>query len=163
MVADEKRSKFNVGADKEQRTYDGILFDSKMEMHYYRDVVLPLAGSGEITKYELQKSYELQPKYRHNGKVVQPITYVADFYIEYADGRREIIDTKGFADSVAKMKRKMMWYQYPEIDYRWIVYVKKYGGWVDYDEVNRLRREAKKAKKLMEEKENDYGSEEGNV
>lgn len=163
MVADEKRSKFNVGADKEQRTYDGILFDSKMEMHYYRDVVLPLAGSGEITKYELQKSYELQPKYRHNGKVVQPITYVADFYIEYADGRKEIIDTKGFADSVAKMKRKMMWYQYPEIDYRWIVYVKKYGGWVDYDEVNRLRREAKKAKKLMEEKENDYGSEEDNV
>ena len=163
MVADEKRSKFNVGADKEQRTYDGILFDSKMEMHYYRDVVLPLAGSGEITKYELQKSYELQPKYRHNGKVVQPITYVADFYIEYADGRREIIDTKGFADSVAKMKRKMMWYQYPEIDYRWIVYVKKYGGWVDYDEVNRLRREAKKAKKLMEEKENDYGSEEDGI
>lgn len=163
MVADEKRSKFNVGADKEQRTYDGILFDSKMEMHYYRDVVLPLAGSGEITKYELQKSYELQPKYRHNGKVVQPITYVADFYIEYADGRKEIIDTKGFADSVAKMKRKMMWYQYPEIDYRWIVYVKKYGGWVDYDEVNRLRREAKKAKKLMEEKENDYGSEEDNI
>ena len=141
-----ERSKYNVDRDKEQRTYDSIVFDSVMEMEYYRDVILPLSRSGEITHYELQKKYVLQPKFKHDGKLIRPIIYVADFYIEYADGRVEVIDTKGFPDSVAKIKKKMFLYQYPNLNYRWITLVKKYGGWNDYDEVVRLRKEAKKNK-----------------
>ena len=80
-----ERSKYNVDPDKAKRTYDGIVFASVMEMKYYRDVVLPLARSGEIAHYELQKEYVLQPKYIHDGKTVRPITYVADFYIDYSD------------------------------------------------------------------------------
>lgn len=129
------------------RTYDGIIFDSQMEMKYYRDVVLPQSRSGEIKRFELQKEYVLQPKYRRDGKLIRPIIYVADFYIEYADGRTEVIDTKGCPDSVAKIKRKMFMYQYPDTTYRWITYVKKWGGWCDYDDVNRLRKEAKRAAK----------------
>lgn len=148
-----QRSKYNVDSDKTKRTYDGIVFASVMEMRYYRDVVLPLARSGEITHYELQKEYQLQPKYIHDGKTVRPITYVADFYIEYADGRVEVIDTKGCADSVAKIKKKMFMYQYPDLPYRWITYVKKWGGWLDYDEVIKLRKEARAADKAKKGKE----------
>lgn len=145
--------------DTEKRTHNGIVFDSVMEMKYYRDVVLPLEESGQITHYELQKPYELQPKFTHDNKNVRPIVYVADFYIEYADGTNEIIDIKGTADSIAKLKRKMMWFQYPETPYRWITYIKKLGGWVEYDIVCEYRKEAKKAKKAVQQKEEEDSNE----
>ena len=101
-------------------------------------------------EYELQKPFELQPKFHNGKKTVQPIVYVADFYIKYRDGKSEVIDTKGCADSAAKMKRKMFWYHYPDMTYRWITYVIKFGGWIDYDEANKLRRIEKKKRKVLE-------------
>ena len=141
------RSKYNVDKDTAKRTYNNIVFDSVLEMKYYRDVILPNVESGLIKYYELQKEYELQPKFTHNDKTVLPIKYVADFYIEYTDGHKEVIDTKGLPDSVALLKRKMYWYHYPDVDYKWITYVKKYGGWLDYDTVKKLRSQEKKNKK----------------
>ena len=141
------RSKHNLDKDTAKRTYNNIVFDSVLEMKYYRDVILPNVESGLIKYYELQKEYELQPKFTHNGKTVLPIKYVADFYIEYTDGHKEVIDTKGLPDSVALLKRKMYWYHYPDVDYKWITYVKKYGGWLDYDTVKKLRSQEKKNKK----------------
>lgn len=130
-------------------------------MKYYRDVILPYTRSGEITHYEMQKPFELQPRFHREGKTIQPILYVADFYIEYGDGRIEVIDIKGCADSVARIKRKMFWYLYPDIPYRWLTHVVKYGGWIDYDEVAKLRRIAKKERKEkareQEERETDNG------
>ena len=141
------RSKYNVDKDTAKRTYNNIVFDSVLEMKYYRDVILPNVETGLIKYYEIQKEYELQPKFTHNGKTVLPIKYVADFYIEYTDGHKEVIDTKGLPDSVALLKRKMYWYHYPDVDYKWITYVKKYGGWLDYDTVKKLRSQEKKNKK----------------
>lgn len=140
------RSKYNVSSDLDKRTCNGIVFDSVMEMKFYRDVILPQAESGSITYYELQKPYELQPKFQYEGKNVRAIVYVADFYVEYEDGRKEVIDIKGAADSLAKMKRKLMWYKYPALPYRWITYSKKWGGWVDYEFVALKRRESKRTK-----------------
>lgn len=160
MGQEENRTKFNVEKDKEKRTHNGITFDSVMEMRYYRDVVLPQVESGEIAAYELQKPYILQPKFTHDEKPVREIQYVADFYIEYSDGHKMVVDTKGCPDSVAKIKRKMFWYCYPELDYRWICYSLKDGGWCDYEVVCKARKERKKAKKLAEErkeKENEQG------
>ena len=144
-------SKYNVKKSTDDRTCDGIVFDSAMEMKFYRDVILPNLGSGVIKRFELQKPYELQPKFTRGGKTIKSITYVADAYIEYADGSIILYDVKGMADTTAKIKRKMFWYRYPEVDYRWITYLKKYGGWIDYDEAQKLRREEKKNKKKMEE------------
>ena len=144
-----KRTKYNVGSDLSKRTFDGIVFDSCMEMKYYRDVVLPLSRSGEILEYELQKPFVLQPKFHNGKKTVQPIVYVADFYIKYRDGKSEVIDTKGCADSAAKMKRKMFWFHYPDVDYRWITYSKIDGGWVDYDDLKKARKERKKLKQAQ--------------
>lgn len=151
-----ERTKFNVDqSNRDKRTYDGIVFDSEMEMKYYRDVVLPLMGSGDLISFELQKEYELQPKFTYGGKKVLPIIYVADFYLEYADGHSEVIDVKGHADTAARMKRKLFWYVYPDLPYHWVTYVKKYGGWCDWDEVNHLRSVARREKKkLLAEKEN---------
>ena len=143
------RTKFNVDKDTEKRTYNGITFDSVMEMKYYRDVVLPQEESGEITHYELQKKYILQDGFEHDGKKILPIIYVADFYIEYADGRSTVIDIKGCPDTTAKIKRKLFWNRYRDTDYQWVTYIKKFGGWGNYDEFNRLRREAKRNAKAV--------------
>ena len=59
-VVVENRTKYNVDKQTARRTYNGIVFDSELEMKYYRDVILPQVGSGSIVDYELQKSYELQ-------------------------------------------------------------------------------------------------------
>lgn len=145
-----ERSKFNIDKDVEKRTYNNIVFDSQLEMKYFRDVLCPLVESGEVTKIELQKKYELQSGFIKDGKKVLPITYIADFYVEYANGHIEVIDTKGMPDNVAKLKRKMFWHKYPKIDYKWITYVKKYGGWLNYEDVKALRKEAKRQEKIKE-------------
>jgi hypothetical protein len=74
-----------------------------------------------------------------------------DFYVEYSNGRIEVVDTKGMSDSVAKIKRKLFWYKYPDVDYRWVTYIKKYGGWRDYDVVKALRKEEKYNKNKKED------------
>lgn len=148
------RTKFNVDKDATIRTYDGIVFDSRLEMRYYSEVVLPGVDSGQIRTYELQKKYELQPKFKHNGKTILPITYVADFYIEYSDGHIEVVDTKGMPDNVARLKRKMFLYHYPDVQFRWVSYSKKWGGWLDYETIQSLRREEKRSKNKKEEPDN---------
>lgn len=132
-------SKFNVSKNVNERTFDNISFASKLEMRFYQEVVLPKVGTGEIKTFQLQRPYELLPTFVHNGKKIRSIVYVADFYLVFDDGREEVIDTKGFADATAKLKRKLFWYKYPNINYRWVTYVKKYGGWIDYDEYQKLK------------------------
>ena len=143
------RTKFNVDKDTEKRTCDGIVFDSVLEMRYYRDVLCPLRESGDIVLCELQKSYELQPSFIHDGKTVRAITYVADFFVRYKDGHEEVIDTKGMPDSVAKLKRKMFWFRYPDVIYRWVSYSKIDGGWCDYDFLKQQRAARKREQKLQ--------------
>ncbi len=122
-------SKYHVSA-KEARTYDGIVFDSKAEMEFYRDIVLPLYNAGEIVRYELQKPFELQPGFRRYDKAVRAITYVCDFYLVYKNGRTEVIDVKGMATTEALLKRKMFWYKYPEENLLWMQ--KKNRQWTLY-------------------------------
>lgn len=148
----EDRTKYNVGKKTYDRTYDGIVFDSAVEMKYYRDVILPAVASGEITHYEMQKKYILQPAFTRDGKKIQAIEYKADFYTIDKDGKETVIDIKGCPDNVAKLKRKMFWCIYPDLDYVWLVYVKKYGGWVDYDECQRRRREEKRRNSISRKK-----------
>lgn len=148
----ERRSKFNVGKDKSDRTYDGIVFDSVLEMKYYRDYVLPKIETGEITYCERQKKYELQPSYIYQNKKVRPIDYKADFYLEYNDGNIVVVDIKGCPDNVAKLKRKMFSYKYPSIDYRWIGYSKISGGWKTIEEIQAGRKQRRLEKGLKKEK-----------
>ena len=89
---EETRSKFNVSDNVSKRTYDGIVFDSELEMKYYRDYVLPEFNSGNIVHYEMQKKYVRLPSFMYMGKAVLPIEYKADFYLVFADGSKQVIE-----------------------------------------------------------------------
>ena len=92
--------------------YHGIKFDSKKEMAYYIKLEL-LEQKGIIKDLELQKSFELQPSFKLNGKTYKKITYRADFsYVSVQDNKIHIVDTKGFRTDVYKLKRKMFAYKY---------------------------------------------------
>lgn len=141
------RSKYNVDLNNNTRTFNGIVFDSEMEMRFYRDFCIPKLEDGSVTKVALQVPYELQPKFRHNGLAVQAITYVADFVLTFADGHEQVVDVKGMPDSVAKLKRKLFWYVFPDKDYVWMTYSRIDGGWCTYETVQKNRKQRKKLKK----------------
>lgn len=137
-------SKYNVSSDVSKRTFEGIVYDSAIEMRFMRDYIKPRLESGELISAERQVKYELQPSFRHNGELVRAINYVADFVITYVDGHKVVVDIKGYPDSVALLKRKLFYYRYPDIDYQWLTWVKKFGGWITYDEYKMRKRTEKK-------------------
>jgi len=49
-------------------------------------------------------------------------------------------------DQKAPIKRKLFWYNYPDIKHYWVVRVLKYGGWIEHEEAQRLRRAEKRAR-----------------
>ena len=73
---------------------NGIKFDSKLESKVYQDLTC-LLKAGKISGLELQKSFELQPSFKYNGKTERAITYRADFYY-LKDGKEYVADAKGF-------------------------------------------------------------------
>ena len=116
---------------------DWINFDSEIEARFYSE------NKEEI--YKVHPRYILQPSYRGpSGKIVKAITYIADFEMMNGD----VIDVKGKATEVANIKRKIFWYMFPNMKLKWLWYVQKHGGRIDYGELESIRRHAKKAKKL---------------
>ena len=148
-----KRSKYGVDQTTkgkqnrtviDRKTEKEVCFDSLLEKRFYEDIVCAGLDSGEIVDYELQKKYKLQPSFRHNGKTIRAIDYVADFWVKYSDGSERVYDTKGgMVDPSAKIKRKLMYYIYPDLDYVWITHTKS-TGWIDWDENEALKRARKK-------------------
>lgn len=95
---------------------DGIRFDSKKEAKRYTELKL-LKRAGHLKELELQKVFELQPKYTNNkGEHIRAITYKCDFF--YYDNKKEqyiVEDTKGFKTDVYKLKKKLFEYVYPNL------------------------------------------------
>ena len=146
------RSKFNIDTSKkgkEKRTFEGITYDSEVELKYFRDYLLPLKKEGKIKNITLQPKFQLQPKYEKNGKKVLPIFYIGDFEIEYADGSSEIVDIKGNPDNMCKLKRKMFDFVYPDKTLRFVGYSKIDGGWVNIEVIEKGRKERKKVKNFQ--------------
>lgn len=114
---------------------DGIKFDSKLEMEYYL-YLKALQKDGIVTDFEIQKKFLLQEKTKYKGQAIREINYIADFYVNYTDGHTEIIDIKGSKfnlDNVFKLKRKMLIYKYPDIDFRVISRRGKKGSYEWYE------------------------------
>lgn len=146
-IESNSRSKYNVDLkNKAARTYDGIVFDSAGEMKMYRDFLLPQMEKGSIINIERQKTYILVEGFTYNDTKIRPITYVADFVVTYATGKTVVYDFKGMPDSVAKLKRKLFWNLYPNLELEWIVYSKIDGGYVPYETAQKGRKERRKAK-----------------
>lgn len=96
---------------------DGIIFASKKEARKYNELKL-LKRAGEIKDFELQPEFELQPGYRDRfGRWVHPIKYRADFRVIYPNGRVVVIDTKGYRTKDYRIKKKMLLYRYPDIEF----------------------------------------------
>lgn len=93
---------------------DGITFDSQMEARRYRELKL-LERGGVIHNLRRQVAFELQPGFRHKGRAILPIRYVADFVYIGADGREVVEDVKGHITKEYALKKKMMLYKGIEI------------------------------------------------
>lgn len=78
---------------------DGIEFDSRLEGFMYEK----LRDAG--IRFELQKKYELQSKFKYNSESIRAITYTVDFYLPDYD---ICIDTKGIATQQGLMRIKML-------------------------------------------------------
>jgi hypothetical protein len=115
-------------------------------MQFYKEVICVGLKDGSIKSFERQVKYELQPKYKYNNETILAINYVADFVITYADDSVIVIDVKGLPDSTAKIKKKMFHYKYPEIDYRWMGRSLQDGGWLEFKELEKKRKQRKKDK-----------------
>ena len=104
-----KPHKYNV-VSKARRTVCGITFDSMAEMNRYLELK-QLETSGVIAGLELQPKFLLIPKTEKGGRAVY---YIADF--KYTkDGKIIYEDVKGVQAEVYKLKKKLLFYKYPDI------------------------------------------------
>lgn len=95
--------------------YDGIKFDSEQERNHYIYLKF-LEQQGDIHDLKRQVRFELQPSFKHHGKTIRAITYVADFTFYDLDGNYHIIDVKGFKTDVYLLKKKMMQFKGYDIE-----------------------------------------------
>ena len=144
---------------------DGIIFDSQIEAEYYEYLKNEM-NMRRIRKFEMQKEFVLQDKFllvngerieesnkdfkklqkANPGCTTQAIKYIADFVVHYADGTIKVIDVKGQKTVDFKIKEKMFNYRYPEYNKLYCV-VKYKGQWLEYNEANKIKKQAKKNKK----------------
>ena len=62
-----------------------------------------------VVSIEEQVNFLLIPSQKVGGQCAERAChYVADFRVEYADGRKEVIDVKGFKTADYIIKRKLM-------------------------------------------------------
>lgn len=89
---------------------DGICFDSKKEGYRYL-YLKELENKGIISCLDRQVSYELQPSFKFEGKIIRSIRYVADFvYIK--NDKWVVEDVKGVQTDIYKLKKKIMLYKF---------------------------------------------------
>lgn len=144
-----RQSKYNVDTStdgKAKRTYDGILFASRLEMEFYRDWIIPRINSGEIIKCDRQVRYELQPKFECNCKKYAAIYYVSDFDITFSDGSFKVVDTKGMLKPEDKLKEKLFRFRYPNLDFEYVGKSNIDGGYVPLEIIIRNRKQRMKQK-----------------
>jgi hypothetical protein len=121
---------------------DGVVFDSKIEARYY-ELLKEREEQGEILFFRLQPRYLLQEAFKKDGRSFRKIDYVADFEVHHLDGSIETVDIKGFITTDFAIKRKLFEKKYPH-KLSLVTFVKKHGGWITLDDLNRERKKAKK-------------------
>jgi hypothetical protein len=127
-------------------TVDGYTFDSLDEFKYY-EYLLKRKAREEILNFELQPTYELIPKFKKEGRSYRAATYTPDFLIYHLDGKEELIDVKGVSTQQGELRRKLFEFKYPGMKLTWIARNLKHGnsdGWIEYEELQRIRRENKR-------------------
>lgn len=121
-------------------------FDSMLEADYYLHLLSELQ-SNRIQSFELKPSFLLQPSFTKNDKRFAQIKYIADFKVITLQGDTLIVDTKGVITPDFKIKQKMFEYIHPHLSLQVVKYVKSYGGWIEYDEWLKQKKQKGKKKK----------------
>lgn len=94
----------------------GREFDSKREAEIYLDL-LSRKQHGEILRIDFQPQYTLLEGFKDNtGKKQKPITYTADFFVAYADGRHEVIEVKGVRTRDYLLRKKLFLHMMKDTD-----------------------------------------------
>lgn len=96
---------------------EGISFDSLKEGKRYIELKR-LENAGRVKDLQLQVAFILQPGFKDCwGKKHRPINYVADFvYYDNDIGRKVIEDTKGYRTEIYKLKIKMLFFLFKEME-----------------------------------------------
>lgn len=111
-VQSRKPNKYNA----RKTTVCGRTFDSKREAEVYLEL-LAQKQAGEIIRIGLQPSYTLLEGFRDNqGNKQRAITYTADFFVTYADGRHEVIEVKGVRTLDYLLRKKMFLHMMRDTD-----------------------------------------------
>jgi len=83
--------------------YDGLKFDSALNLEIYKFL------KENSVRFESEVKYELQPSFRKHGKSYRPITWTADYYLpDY----NVIIEGKGYATDRYKIVSKIFAFKY---------------------------------------------------
>lgn len=106
-ISSSKRSIMRSKYGSVKTTRAGNTFDSKLEATIY-DLIQALR-----IPCKRQPEIVLQEAFKHDGKKIQDICYIADFLIE-KDGKEIYIDAKGIRTDVFRIKEKLFKYKYPE-------------------------------------------------
>lgn len=99
-------NKYNVSV-KEERTVDGIVFDSKKEANRYKE--LKILERGKVIKdLKLQPNFPLLESFKYKGKLIRGVKYYADFSYYDNEVKKWIIeDVKGKKTDVYMLKVKL--------------------------------------------------------
>lgn len=96
---------------------DGHKFDSIKEKTWYLKYKF-MQDQGIIKELQLQPKFILQETFKYEGKTNRMITYSADFqFYDVASKRTIVVDVKGFKTEVYKIKRKLLLYKFPDINF----------------------------------------------
>lgn len=112
---------------------DDHVFPSILESKYYIYLMREKKNLG-IKSFNIQITFELQPKFKKSGKTIRPITYTPDFEIIYNDESKIYIDTKGKVTEEFKLKQKMFNYAFPDLTLVCLNYDEKEKCWYNIAE-----------------------------
>lgn len=85
-------------------TYNGVIYHSKREAAYARELDLRLRARGR----DRIKSWRRQVKISLDVYGVHICNYFVDFELTHTDGSIELVEIKGMETDVYKLKRKLL-------------------------------------------------------
>lgn len=86
-------------------TVGGITFDSGLEARRYTQLVMLEEGE-VISNLQIQPKFRLMDSFKHDGKTIRAIDYIADFMYE-EDGKVIVEDVKGVRTKDYIIKSKL--------------------------------------------------------
>ncbi len=102
-----------------RKVVDGIAFRSTLEADVYQLLKL-WRDAGTIRNLILQPRFELQEKFKRDGKTERAMHYTPDFQFErgmWEKWRVVVIEAKGHKTEAYRMRRKMFLLKYPDIEF----------------------------------------------